>query len=187
MSEAMQVSEEQGRADDLPLRPRERRTASRTLISRAVDRMLPWLAATSERLAALRRAVVATKAGRWVAAHRQLAFVAGAGLFSVLVIGGGITLAAAAAGGGDPRGPGTFGGSEASQLVESDGRATPNSPPTPQPYRVPPTVTPAPLPSDPPNDTLDDAETDTVVEPTPPPVEETDDHPGQGKGPKKPR
>ncbi|UOQ90491.1 hypothetical protein MUN74_06135 [Agromyces endophyticus] len=194
--------------DDEPLRrPRGRRAAP--------PKRSPWAAAFAPllavatsfwaRIAALPARVpgigrgmtrlrdLLAPAALWVRGHRQASVITGAGLVAVAMLGGAVALIGSTAGGQVD---------EAAPSVQSP-RPTPSTPPTSRAYPpILPTATPpaAPSPSivpdDPTVEPTDDpgvepsaepsAEPDPTVEPTQPPVDEGD-HPGRGKGPKKPR
>lgn len=148
------------------LRPRGRRAAPTSPAIGLVAPLLPFLATSVA----------------WVARHRLAAGLAVTGLATVAMLAGGIALM-------QPSGDAAA-DQEASTSVD-DPRPTSTRPTAPSPYG-PVLPTPAP-PLSPPAETTPPVEgddeapvDDPVTEPTAAP-EPDDDHPGQGKGPKKPK
>lgn len=152
-----------------PIRPRGRRAAPAASASPVAGLLAPMLP------------MVAGSAA-WVSRHRLAAGLAVAGLATAGMLAGGIALMQPA-GGSAPE-------QEASTSID-DPRPTSTRPTAPTPYGpvlptpVPPTSPPAE--TAPPVEGVDEPPVDDAVpEPTTAP-EPGDDHPGQGKGPKKPR
>ena len=155
--------------DDAARRPSGRRAAPASRVGTMLEPVLPYVATSMA----------------WLTRHRLGAMIAATGLAVVVMGGAGVALMQAA-GGGAP-------GNEASTSIEEP-RPTSTTPAAPSPYGpvlptpVPPSATPTePPPSVEPDEIVEPPLDDDVqVEPTATP-EPADDHPGQGKGPKKPR
>lgn len=154
---------------DASRRPRGRRAAPASRIGTMLEPVLPYVAASVA----------------WLTRHRLGAMISATGLVVVIMGGAGIALMQAPGGSGP--------GNEASTSID-DPRPTSKTPVAPSPYGpvlptpVPPTPVPTPTPApdeivEPP---VDDDEPVEPIEPTATP-ETPDDHPGQGRGPKKPR
>jgi len=152
---------------DTPRRPRGRRAAPASRVGALLEPVLPYLAASVA----------------WLTRHRLGAVVATTALAVIGMGAAGIALMQGPAGGAP--------GNEASTSIDEPRptSTTPAAPshygpvlPTPAPPK-PIATTPAPEPDEIVEPPLDG---DEPVEPTTTP-EDPDDHPGQGKGPKKPR
>lgn len=148
-------------------RPRGRRAAPPSRLGAMLEPVLPFAAASVA----------------WLARHRLGAVIAITGLAVVGMGAAGIAMMQAPAGGGP--------GNEASTSFDEPRptSTTPAAPsrygpvlPTPAPPRPISTPTPTPVP----DETVEPPDGDEPVEPTVVP-ETPDDHPGQGRGPKKPR
>ncbi|WP_147305640.1 hypothetical protein [Agromyces sp. Root1464] len=153
--------------DDPSRRPRGRRAAPPSRLGAMLEPALPFAAASVA----------------WLARHRLGAVIAVTVLAVVGMVASGIALMQAPVGGP---------GNEASTSLEEPRptSTTPAAPshygpvlPTPAPPRPISTPTPTPVPDEVVEPPLDG---DEPVEPTVAP-EAPDDHPGQGRGPKKPR
>ncbi|MGW9629527.1 hypothetical protein ACWGST_02415 [Agromyces sp. NPDC055520] len=117
----------------------------------------------------------------WLTRHRIGALVAVTGLAVVGMLVGAVALMQSS-GGGAPE-------NEAFTTID-DPRPSSTTPSTPSPFgpvlptSAPPTALPEPSPE--PDEIVEPPADDAPVEPTATP-EPTDDHPGQGRGPKKPK
>jgi hypothetical protein len=169
------VPEFDERPSERSLRPRGRRAAPKSPLATALEPLAPAVAATTA----------------WLSKHRLGALIAGASLATVAMLGGGIALIQAAGGGAGTSDPGDGDGSYS---MLDDPRPTSTAPagpssfgpilPTPAPPTSTPTPTPTPTPA--PGDVVEPPVADEpVVEPTPAP--DTDEDPGRGNGPKKPK
>ncbi|MBM7831959.1 hypothetical protein JOE59_002664 [Agromyces cerinus] len=156
--------------DDVSRRPSGRRAAPASRVGTMLEPALPYVAASVA----------------WLSRHRLGAMIAATGLAVVVMGAAGVALMQAP-GGGAP-------GNEASTSI-GDPRPTSTTPAAPSPYGpvlptpVPPTPVPTPTPTTAPDEIVEPPVDDEPVEPIEPTAtpEDPDDHPGQGKGPKKPR
>lgn len=154
--------------DDTPRRPRGRRAAPASRVGAMLEPVLPYAAASVA----------------WLTRHRLAAVIAITGLAVVGMGATGFALMQSSVGGAP--------GNEASTSIDEP-RPTSTTPAAPSPYGpvlptpAPPkpvaTPSPAPAPDESDETPVDD---DGLTVPTATP-EAPDDHPGQGKGPKKPR
>ena len=154
--------------DDTPRRPRGRRAAPASRISVMLEPVLP----------------IASTSVEWLSRHRLSAVIAVTSLAVVGMGAAGIALMQAPVGGAP--------GNEASTSIE-ESRPTSTTPAAPSPYGpvlptpAPPKPVATPTPTPVPDEIVEPpVDGDGLTEPTAAP-EEPDDHPGQGKGPKKPR
>ena len=161
------------RPSERSLRPRGRRAAPKSPLATALEPLAPAAAATTA----------------WLSKHRVGALIAGASLATVAMLGGGIALIQSAGAGPGASDPGDDGGSYS---MLDDPRPTSTAPAGPSPFGpilptpAPPSSTPTPTPTPAPDEVVEPPVADEpVVEPTPSP--DTDDPPGRGNGPKKPK
>jgi hypothetical protein len=155
--------------DAAPRRPRGRRAAPASRVGAMLEPVLPYLAASAA----------------WLTRHRLGAVIAITGLAVAGMGAAGIALMQAPAGGAPDN--------EASTSIE-DPRPSSTTPAAPSPYG-PVLPTPTPAPPDPVETSAPIPVPEEIVEPpvgdepAPPTAtpEDPDDHPGQGKGRKRPR
>jgi hypothetical protein len=153
--------------DATPRRPRGRRAAPASRVGAMLEPVLPYLAASVA----------------WLTRHRLGAVIAITGLAVVGMGAAGIALMQGPAGGAPDN--------EASTSIE-DPRPTSTTPAAPSPYGpvlptpAPPKPVATPAPTPVPDESVEPPVGDEPAPPTATP-EDPDDHPGQGKGPKKPR
>jgi len=160
--------DEHDESDEAERRPRGRRAAPASPVGAMLEPVLPFVAASAA----------------WLERHRLGAAIAVTGLVVAVMGVAGVTLMQGT-GGAAP-------GNEASTSVD-DPRPTSTTPVAPSRYGpvLPTSAPPTPIPSEPTEPMPDEVvepptDDDAPTEPTAAP-ETPDDHPGQGKGPKKPR
>lgn len=161
------------RPSERSLRPRGRRAAPKSPLATALESLAPAVAATTA----------------WLSKHRLGALIAAASLATVAMLGGGIALIQSAGTGAGASEPGDDGGSYS---MLDDPRPTSTAPAGPSPFGpilptpAPPSSTPTPTATPAPDEVVEPPVADEpVVEPTPSP--DTDETPGRGNGPKKPK